>query len=209
MILDKLEDLRREAYVRAIIRASESDSVVGYAGRKIPVEIFHAMGLTPYPIYGIDREILSFSTEKNLCPLIDATVTYAKTDKCPLIHSSKLIVVDDTCPTMTKELTKVKDVYVYDGDENLISKLREVYRCDDVQSDVLMSIQTKLQRISDFIKSLGLPEMQAFTIEYFVKFLDVDERMKFLADFSSDELRSFNDVHEFVSLIYGCANCKQ
>ena len=209
MILHDLEDLRREAYVRAVIRAAESDSVVGYVGRGVPVEIFHAMDLTPYPIYGIDGDILKYSIEENLCPLIDATVTYAKTDKCPLIHSSKLIVIGDTCSTMAKELAKVKDVYVYDDDESLIVKLREVYDCRDFQNDVAASIRERLKRVSDFVKSFELPALQSFIIEYFLNFLDIDERMNFLGGLSSDELKSFSDVHEFVSLIYGCATCKK
>ncbi|MBR0233835.1 MAG: hypothetical protein IJQ47_07280, partial [Synergistaceae bacterium] len=129
-VLEELENLRREAYVKAVIRKSESDDVVGYVGMNLPVDIFYERGLMAIPVYGIDEEILKFSVEKDLCPLIDATITYAKTDKCPLIHSSKLIVIENFCPIFTRELQKLKNkqIYVYNGNnEELKSKLNEVY----------------------------------------------------------------------------------
>ena len=214
MILDILENLRREAYVKAVIREAEFDNVVGYVGYKLPIEIFYAMNLTAYPIYGIDKEILNFSTEKNLCPLIDAAITYAKTDKCPLIHSSKLIVIGDTCPAMTSEILKLKDknIYVYDSEENLISKIKEVYKTKFNQ-DFLISIREEIQKISDYIQKIkrdfNLSILQAFNIEYFINFLDLDERMNFLENLSkNNELKNFNDTNEFVNLIFHCMSCK-
>ena len=102
--LEALEEQRREAYVRAVLRASEANDVVGYIGNRVPVELFHALGLMALPVYGADGEILKYSREKGLCPLVDATLTYARTDRCPLIHSSRLIVVDDACPIMAREI---------------------------------------------------------------------------------------------------------
>ena len=212
MILDILENLRREAYVRAVIKQSEFDNVVGYVGYKLPIEIFYAMNLTAYPIYGIDEEILQFSSEKNLCPLIDATITYAKTDKCPLIHSSKLIVIGDTCKAMTNEILKLKDknIYVYDNEENLISKIKEVYNTEFNQ-DFLISVR---EEISVYIQKLkrdfNLSDLQAFNIEYFTNFLNLDERMNFLENLSkNNELKNLDDTNEFVNLIFHCISCKK
>lgn len=131
-LFEYLEGLRRDAYVRAVIRASESDDVTGYIGSHVPVEILESFGLMAIPVHGIDGDILSYSCEKNLCPLIDATITYAKIDKCPLIHSAKMIIVDDFCPLMTREMLKLnKNVFIYDGDnETLIHELEDTYhRC--------------------------------------------------------------------------------
>lgn len=216
MILETLENLRREAYVRAVIRKAEFDNVIGYVGENLPVEIFHAANLTPYPVYGIDREILNFSVEKNICPLIDATVTYAKTDKCPLIHSSKLIVIGKTCPAMKQALQKLKDknIYVYDNEENLISELKKFYSFDKFYGEILYSIRQKLDEISDYIETLHrqnflITHDEKFTIKYFINFLDIDERMNFLNELSEklNEEKSFSR-NKFVNLIHRCGLCK-
>ena len=65
-VLEELESLRREAYVKAVIRKSESDDVVGYVGMNLPVDIFYERGLMAIPVYGIDEEILKFSVENDL-----------------------------------------------------------------------------------------------------------------------------------------------
>ena len=214
MILETLENLRREAYVRAVIRADEFDNVVGYVGEDLPVEIFYAANLTPYPLYGIDREILNFSVEKNLCPLIDATITYAKTDKCPLIHSSKLIVVGKTCNSMARELLSLenKNIYVYEGEENLIAELKKFYDFNEILSSITL-IKRELEKISDYIEELkrgfNLSDLQGFVIKYFINFLDIDERENFLAGLTAEELKNFDAAHEFVDLIFSCPKCKK
>ena len=202
MILDELENLRRMAYVRAVM----SDYVVGYIGRKIPVEIFHAFGLMAMPVYGIDREILKFSREENLCPLIDATITYAKTDKCPLIHSAKVIVIDDTCDVMRKEMSGLqgKRIYFYDNDrEKLIASLEEVYG-RKFQAEKLRSVHEELERIHSSIESLTNDEIQGFILEYYVNFLDLHERMNFLDTLKEKDIHL---SHEFVESIYHCPEC--
>ncbi len=190
-VLEELENLRREAYVKAVIRKSESDDVVGYVGMNLPVDIFYERGLMAIPVYGIDEEILKFSVEKDLCPLIDATITYAKTDKCPLIHSSKLIVIENFCPIFTRELQKLKNkqIYVYNGNnEELKSKLNEVYgeagKCQIVDREVTT---------------------QNFTVKYFLNFLAPSERSEFLERISDG---NFNFTHKFVNLIYHCPECR-
>lgn len=203
MILDELEDLRRMAYVRAVM----SDDVVGYIGRNIPVEIFHALGLMAVPVYGIDREILKFSREKKLCPLVDATITYAKTDKCPLIHSAKMIVIDDTCDVMREEMSGLqgKRIQFYDNDsENLLAVIEEVY-CRKFQSKKLCSVQKELERIHSRIKSLTNDEIQGFILEYYINFLDLYERMHFLDTLQGNEIRL---SHDFIETIYHCPKCR-
>ena len=202
MILYELENLRRMAYVRAVM----SDYVVGYIGMKIPIEIFHALGLMAVPVYGIDREILKFSREEKLCPLVDATITYAKTDKCPLIHSAKMIVIDDTCDSMREEMSgfQGKRIHFYDNDrENLIAVIEEVYG-KKFQAENLRSVQKELERIHSCIKSLTNDEVQSFILEYYVNFLDLPERMNFLDTLQGKEIRL---SHEFVETIYRCPEC--
>lgn len=193
-VLEELENLRREAYVKAVIRKSESDDVVGYVGMNLPVDIFYERGLMAIPVYGIDEEILKFSVEKDLCPLIDATITYAKTDKCPLIHSSKLIVVENFCPVFTRELQKLKNkqIYVYNGnDDELKLKLNEVYgNFTPPQYSPLMTERLK---------------QEVNTVKYFINFLAPSKRSEFLERISDG---NFNFTHKFVNLIYHCPECR-
>lgn len=212
MNLESLENLRREAYVRAVTRASESDNVIGYIGMNLPVELFYERGLMAVPVYGIDREILQFSREKNLCPLIDATVTYAKTDKCPLIHSSKLIVIENYCGTFTHELEKLtnRKIYIYSGDNNeLALKLNEIYRAGIIKASAHEEIQKVSECINNLVRKFNLTDFQGFIIKYFVSFLDLNEQIDFLSELSEKtKHEDFNFTHEFINLIYKCPECR-
>ena len=182
-LFEYLEGLRRDAYVRAVIRASESDDVVGYIGSHVPVDILESFGLMAIPVHGIDGEILSYSCEENLCPLIDATVTYAKTDKCPLIHSAKLIVVDDFCPLMTREMMKLtdKNIFIYDGDNvRLIHELEDTYH--RFKSEMQNEADELIRRLKNYSDIDGL---RMYIAEYYTKFLPVDERVKMLRAISN------------------------
>ena len=185
-IFDYLENLRRETYVTAVVRDSEANDVVGYIGSKIPVEIFYSMGLFPIPVYGIDAEILKFSHEKNLCSVIDSTLTYAETDKCPLIHSSKIIVLEDFCPIMTQKLRALEKIYVYDFDDSkLISKLENTYSRSFKQKSF---IKIQLETINNLLEQLkyhsDLTGLQVFILEYYLKFLSLDEQINILNEVS-------------------------
>ena len=187
-LFEALEGERREAYVRAVLRASEANDVVGYIGSRVPVELFHAMGLMALPVYGVDGEILRYSGEKGLCPVADATLTYARTDRCPLIHSSRLIVVDDGClilaHVMTRCLGKDKEVYLYQTEdplklERLTGKLERVYgrRLDEdtlnaaiVESKRLAAMLARLKYHSD------LDGRSVYILEYYLNFLPLPER---------------------------------
>ena len=204
MILDELEDLRRTAYVRAVM----SESVVGWIGSRVPVEVFDAMELTAFPVYGIDREILKYSSRKNMCPVVDATITYAETDKCPLIHSSKLIVLDDTCRAMIAGLSGLqgKRIYVYDGSsrQELIAILGEVYGTSDPAHEKLTAVLAERERIRTKILALTDGDVQVFILEYYMNFLGLYERMSFLDDLQDKDICV---SHEFMETIYRCPEC--
>lgn len=201
-----LDDLRRNAYVRAVIRASESDDVIGFIGPNVPVELFEALGLMAVPVYGLDREILNYSCETNLCPLIDATITYAKTDKCPLIHSAKMIVVDDTCAPMSEALSRLegKRIHIYAGNTAaLIEALREVYGTGEILPESLASVREERRRIRARIAALTNDPIEAFTVEYYINFLDLSERMSFL-----DGLQEIYTSGGLIETIYRCPECR-
>ncbi len=182
-IFDELENLRREAYVKAILR----DDVIGYIGGNIPLDIFYSRGLYAIPVYGIDSEILQFSQEKNLCDLINATVTYAKTDKCPLIHSSKLIVCENFCEIMTREISALnklnKSVFIYESgqENNLIAQVNNIYgfrKLRDVK-ELMREINNLIHKLKFYSDLTGL---QAYILEYYIKFLELDEQLRVLQE---------------------------
>lgn len=179
-IFDELENLRREAYVKAVLR----DDVIGYIGSRIPVEIFYSRGLYAIPVYGIDSEILNYSQEKNLCDLVNATITYAKTDKCPLIHSSKLIVCENFCEIMTREISSLnKNIFIYESgqEDNLIAEINNIYGFRK-----LRDVKELTRKISDLLHKLkfysDLTGLQAYIIEYYIKFLELDEQLNILQE---------------------------
>ena len=201
-IILNLEGERREAYVRAVLRASGSNDVVGYIGRHIPTDIFDAIGLMALPVYGVDGDILKFSVERGLCPLIDATLTYAKTDRCPLIHSSRLIVVDDGCPVMAREMARLtgKDVYIYHGSdseriERLTAKLEAVYG-RHIERNALAAARAGRERCAALLHRLKtyseLSGLQIYILEYYLNFLTVSERMDILCEVT--ETVKFSDT---------------
>lgn len=206
---EELEELRREAYVRAVVRASETHDVVGYIGSGIPVGLFHALGLMAIPVHGVDGDILRFSEEQGLCSVIDSTLTYAKTERCPLIHSCRLIVVDDGCPLMAEKLSELreKDVYVYRLNEpgniqGLRDKLENVYsrRFDEKMSD---AAAVKMKEISALLSRLrdhsGLSGSQVYILEYYLKFLPLGERLDILREVS-ENVGSSDEPVEFLPI---------
>ena len=203
MIFDALEDLRRNAYVKAVM----TDNVVGWVGLNVPVDVFEALGLTAFPVYGIDSGILEYSCEENMCPLIDATITYAKTDKCPLIHSSRLIVADDTCGPMIAALFALPDkrIHVYGGKEGLLAVLHDVYGAGGLQPEKLSAVREERHKIHRRVQELAHSEQEGFIIEYYMNFLDLWERMSFLDGLAGGEL---SVSHKFVETIYHCPECR-
>ncbi|MBQ7262105.1 MAG: hypothetical protein IJR14_00145 [Synergistaceae bacterium] len=201
-LIEDLEGQRREAFVRAVMRQAESDDVVGYMGRRVPVEIFEALGLMALPVQAVDGDILEDSLDggRGLCPLIEATLTYAKTDRCPLIHSSRLIVVDDACPIMAREmvaLTNVmgKAVHVYRAggpaaSTRLCDALEDVYgrRLDAGALDAARArrgeIEALLRRLE---RRPDLTGMQVYILRWYIEFIPMDERLRILRDVSEAE----------------------
>ena len=48
---------------------------MGFIGSRVPLELLNALDLMVLPVYGVDGEILKYSREDGLCPIIDATLT--------------------------------------------------------------------------------------------------------------------------------------
>lgn len=173
-----------------MLRASGTDDVVGVIGGRVPLELLHALDLMVLPVYGVDGEILKYSREEGLCPIIDATLTYARTDRCPLIHSSRLIVVDDGCPIMAREVSRLpgREVHVYRTEdpmrlERLTETLERVYgrRIDDGALDAATAESRRLTGLLFDLKyHSGLDGRSVYILEYYLNFLPVPERLEVL-----------------------------
>ena len=194
-IFDDLENQRREAYVRAVLRAAEANDVVGYIGSRVPVALLHAMGLMSLPVYGVDGNILEFSVEHGLCSVVDATLTYAKTDRCPLIHSSRMIVVDNSCPIMAREMSRLTEKYIYiynanepDSEKCLASKLKEIYGCI-LEEGAMGTVSADLDECRALLHRLkfysDLSGLQIYIMEYYLNFLPLSERLSVLREISA------------------------
>ena len=142
--------------------------IIGYLGRTVPKEIFYGFDLVPLPLDGVDKYILEYSNEKDLCSIIDSTLTYAMTKKCPLLYNAKLVVVDNSCPLLLKVLKdNLKDkIFFYDGNlENLKNRVEEVYNRDFSETNFLKAVElsknisSKLEKLSKTdIDGIGMPE---------------------------------------------------
>ena len=182
---EKIVNLRREAYVQAVIRSSLSEDVIGYIGRKIPVDVLHGFDLGVLPVDSTDRDILAYSEEKCLCPLIDATYTYARTDKCPLIHSAKVIVMDDSCKTFLEKMTGLLGdrILPFKDRETLIGDLERLYG-KPFDRALYEEEKQKLARIDHLCETLAernIPSRFLYETEFYNRFIfDTDKRIELL-----------------------------
>ena len=144
ILREEILELRRNAFIETIMGLDSGKYIIGYLGRTIPKELFYGFDLVPLPLDGVDKYILEYSNEKDLCSIIDSTLTYAMTKKCPLLYNAKLIVVDNSCPLLLKVLKdNLKDkVFFYDGNlENLKNRVEEVYNRDFSEINFLKAVE--------------------------------------------------------------------
>lgn len=104
--------LRLNAYVHAVHAMAEGKALVGIMGT-VPDLLFHALGIVPIRLYGIDAITLQYSAHSEACDYLRSTDGYARTDKCPFLHSVDLIICDDLCPERVAVLNDLdRDLYL-------------------------------------------------------------------------------------------------
>lgn len=74
---EEILELRRNAFIETIMGLDNERYIIGYLGKTVPKEIFYGFDLVPLPLDGVDRYILNYSNEKNLCSIVNSTLTYA------------------------------------------------------------------------------------------------------------------------------------
>ena len=92
--------------------------VIGSYCTYFPKEIAMAMGAVTVGLCGTSEEPIQEAQKdlpKNLCPLIQSSYGFAKTDTCPYFYFSDLVVGETTCDgkkKMFEFLGRIKDVHV-------------------------------------------------------------------------------------------------
>lgn len=185
-------DLRRNAFVNAIMGLMNETYIAGYIGKKVPKEIFYGFGLYPIPLDGIDRDILEYSTEEeNLCSIVDSSITYAKTDKCPLTHNCKIIVVDDSCPIFQEKMKEAlgDSVYFYHGDlEKLKAAIKNVYDRDfSLESfNKAVSLSKEISKELYNLSQTNIESKFLYEVEFYNQFIfSLEERLSLIKEVAS------------------------
>lgn len=201
---EEILELRRNAFVETIMGLDSEKYIIGYLGRTIPKEIFYGFDLVPLPLDGVDKYILEYSNEKDLCSIIDSTLTYAMTKKCPLLYNAKLVVVDNSCPLLLKVLKdNLKDkIFFYDGNlENLKNRVEEVYNRDFSETNFLKAVELS-KNISSKLEKLSKTDIESrflYEVEFYTQFIFSLEEKNNMID---RVLSNFKDVNKKRQKIY-------
>ena len=173
---EEILELRRNAFVETVMGLENEIYIIGYLGRTVPKEIFYGFDLVPLPLDGVDKYILEYSNEKDLCSIIDSTLTYAMTKKCPLLYNAKLVVVDNSCPLLLKILKdNLKDkIFFYDGNiNNLKNRVEDVYKRDFSETNFLKAIELS-KNISSKLEKLSKTNIDSrflYEVEFYTQFI--------------------------------------
>ncbi len=173
---EEVLELRRNAFVETIMGLENEIYIIGCLGRTVPKEIFYGFDLVPLPLDGVDKYILEYSNEKDLCSIVDSTLTYAITKKCPLLYNAKLIVVDNSCPLLLKILKdNLKDkIFFYDGNfEGLKNRVGEVYKRDFSEKSFLKAVELS-KNISSNLEKLSKTDIDSkflYEVEFYTQFI--------------------------------------
>lgn len=154
-----IEDLRRNAYIDAIM-AAQDQTVVSLFGI-IPWEIFYAFDLLPIYAYGIDYFVVE--NERPICSTLNSTLEYHLHDRCPFMNTSTYYFVDTYCEKRREVVeTYFHPVVIYENIPQLISILEEITNTD-FDEEKLNEIVEQSKEISREILRLrqsNLPEKE-------------------------------------------------
>lgn len=201
---EEVLELRRNAFVETIMGLENERYIIGYLGRTVPKEIFYGFDLVPLPLDGVDKYILEYSNEKDLCSIIDSTFTYAMTKKCPLLYNAKLIVVDNSCPLLLKILKEnLKDkIFLYDRNlEGLKNRVGEVYKRDFSEKSFLKAVELS-KIISSKLEKLSKTDIDSrflYEVEFYTQFIFSLEEKNNMID---RILSNFKDVNKKRQKLY-------
>lgn len=109
---------RKASFLKVKEIKEQGIPVIGSYCTYFPKEIAMAMGAVTVGLCGTSEEPIKEAQKdlpKNLCPLIQSSYGFAKTDTCPYFYFSDLVVGETTCDgkkKMFEFLGRIKDVHV-------------------------------------------------------------------------------------------------
>ncbi|PKK40131.1 hypothetical protein ABB02_00637 [Clostridiaceae bacterium JG1575] len=114
--LEEAKEARRKAYVTSVVALMQGQPIAGVMGKRIPRELFYAMGIIPLTVAATDGYAMAHALKKSAaqCDLMRATEGYLRSDQCPLLHSSASLITDDLCPGRSrwlKELSHLRPIF--------------------------------------------------------------------------------------------------
>lgn len=181
--LNKIKDLRRDAYVDVLMRSARGEKLLGIFSNSYDESFIRACGLIPIPLQALDSGIFEYGNHTG-CDLIKASLIYLKTDKCPILHSCMAYAFDDFCPKFYKEfkLFTNKDIYIKNKTINTFGDF-----CQSIGSKYESSIQNKSQdiineiiKIQSYLESTDLTGVELMHLDFYTRFiLDLEERLAF------------------------------
>ncbi len=185
---EEILELRRNAFVETILGLEQEKYIIGYVGKTVPKEIFYGFSLIPLPLDGVDKYILEYSKENDLCSIIDSTLTYATTKKCPLIYNAKLIIVDNSCPLLAKILKEnlKEKIYIYNENLNDLKNIvKNTFNRDFSEEKFLDAVEIS-KKISENLENLAKTNIELrflYEVEFYTQFIfDLNEKLKIIEE---------------------------
>lgn len=181
--LNKIVDLRRDAYVDVLMRNARGEKLLGVFSNSYDESFIRSCGLIPIPLQALDKGIFEYGDHTG-CDLIKASLIYLKTDKCPILHSCIAYSFDDFCPKIYEEfkLFTDKDIYI----KNKTAMTFEDF-CQSLGDKYDSSIEKRSQKLLDeilviqgYLESTELTGVDLMNLDFYTKFiLDLEKRLAF------------------------------
>ena len=133
-VFEEFAEQRKNSFLAVKEAKEKGIPVVGSYCTYFPKELPMAIGAAAVSLCSMSGETIEVAEQdvpKNLCRLIKASYSFAKTDKCPYFYFSDLIVGETTCDgkkKMYELMSQFKDVYVMQLPQSQDERGRKFWR---------------------------------------------------------------------------------
>ncbi|MGI6077480.1 MAG: hypothetical protein ACOYCB_04860 [Fastidiosipilaceae bacterium] len=186
----ELKELRRQAYVDALMATRSGKTIVGYFGADVPELMIHQYGALAAPIMGLDGHVFQFDDENSTldryCDVIRSTLVYLQKDKCPLQHAAKAYVIGGSCSLMYEAINKAteKPVFYYSDNDHALAKwLVELLGSDQMTSQMndISQIFSEISRRLNDLKKANISGYNLWLLNTYISYvLDPVKRIELL-----------------------------
>lgn len=194
--IENLFDLRRSAYIDALMSMRQSNNVIGTFGEGIDEAIFYAFKMVRVPIIGVDGYVFQYG-EYEACDPVKSTMIYMQTDKCPLLYSSCAFVIKSKCTPMIDAfiLNARKPVHCYSNEEDFKKFLEQLTEnsFDPQRYKTGKDIINKIGQIIDNIRNSSISGYEFSILKFYSDYiLDIEKRLTFLKKIESNFIHKEN-----------------